>query len=415
MPDTTRMFVGPMPDLDFPKPTTYRRSRRRWRTWAWSFGTATLVGAYYLIEGWLFDIQGARGTFVPPSRETIAMIVPWWLTWALLAPVAIRFMASHPIDPRARARTVGLYIAAAAGFAFAHGTISVPLWLAAMDLPPARGFGAFSTPLRVMWLTILRSPTAVLQFLTFAAVYHAVAYARALHERELAASQVQAALVRAELDLLKARLEPHFLFNTLNAITSYIRANPTLAERMVARLARLLRGVLELRNEQEIPLSRELQLVDEYLDIQRLRFGDRLDATIEADADATSALVPALLLQPLVENALHHGLERRPGAGRVLVRTRRDGDVLRIRVEERAVNSASLGTLEVTPEESLVVVTNGNGGTGVGLSTTRSRLAQLHGAAQDITLLTGPAGSAVDITLPFRIAPSIASLEATDA
>ena len=370
-----------------------------WRVWGLSLGGATFVAAYYLLEGWLFDIQGANGTLVAPSRQTVAGVVFWWIAWALLAPFAARFFSSHPVNGRAPWRKTLTYVAASLAFALAHGIISVPLWLSVMDLTPARGFGAFSAPLRVVWMSILRAPTAVFQFVAFAAVFHAIAYARRLHERELTASHLRTALAHAELDVLKARLEPHFLFNTLNAITSYIRTNPALAERIVARLAALLRGVLELRNEQEIPLARELRLVDEYLDIQRLRYGARLDASVDVDPATSAALVPALLLQPLVENALLHGLERRPGRGRVTVTARRDGDVLRLRVEEHAVSSAA----DTNGDPSLVEIADGNGN-GVGLSITRSRLQQLHGSAQRIALLTGPAGSAVHVELPFRTA-----------
>ena len=368
-----------------------------WRVWGVSLGGAALVAAYYLVEGWLFDVQEANGALVAPSRQTVADVVFWWLAWALLAPFAARFVAAHPITGRSVWRTVFTYVVAAIAFALGHGAISVPLWQSVMDLPPARGFGAFSAPLRVVWMSVLRAPTAVFQFVAFCAVFHAIAYARRLHERELTASQLRTALAHAELDVLKARLEPHFLFNTLNTITSYIRTNPALAERMVARLARLLRGVLELRNEQEIPLSQELGLVDEYLDIQRLRYGERLDAVVDVDPATNVALVPALLLQPLVENALLHGLERRPGRGRVTVTARRDATTLRLQVEERAVDSTA------DADQPLVEMADGNGN-GVGLSTTRSRLAQLHGSAQRVALLTGPSRSAVHVELPFRTA-----------
>src|SRR4030095_3935878 len=139
------------------------------------------------------------------------------------------------------------------------------------------------------------------------AAVHALAYYRAGREGELRASQLEARLADAPLQLLKMQLHPHFLFNTLNTISELVHEDPLTADRMIASLSELLRQSLDAGAGDQVTLAKELELLDRYIDIQRARFGDRLDVRVDVEDEARDALVPILILQPIVENSIRHG------------------------------------------------------------------------------------------------------------
>ena len=204
-------------------------------------------------------------------------------------------------------------------------------------------------------------------------------------------ARAQAQLAEAQLHSLRLQLNPHFLFNTLNAITALIPTEPRGAEKMVTGLSELLRASLHSAGEQEVPLARELDHLRLYVDIQQTRFGGRLAVAFDVDPATRSALVPSLVLQPLVENAIRHGIAPRGSGGSVLVRAARAGDELLLEVRDDGIGAE---------------VENGRlAREGVGLSNTRERLRRLHGERHDFSYETSPgAGFAVRLTLPFRAA-----------
>jgi two-component system, LytTR family, sensor kinase len=211
--------------------------------------------------------------------------------------------------------------------------------------------------------------------------------------RELAASRLQTQLVQAQLQLLKMQLQPHFLFNTLHAISALLHKDPALADKMIARLGELLRATLEHGGSQEVTLQQELDFVRPYLEIEQARFGPRLRVALEIDPEALDASVPSMILQPLVENAIRHGVAARPGPGRVEVRVRRVGPALQIQVCDDGPG------LPPRFRE------------GLGLTNTRARLHGLYGPAQELTLANGPAGGVVaTLTLPCRLEPPAADI-----
>ena len=200
-------------------------------------------------------------------------------------------------------------------------------------------------------------------------------------------------LVQAELDTLKLQLNPHFLFNALNSAMALIATDPPAAERMVSELSDFLRLVLSTSSEQEVPLERELGLLDRYVAIQRVRFRDRLNVTCTIEDGVRAAIVPSLLLQPLVENAIRHGIGPRAGAGYVQVTARRVGDKLTITILDDGVGVGARRSRERSR------------GTGLGLTNTRTRLMHLYGDGHEFE--SGPrdeGGYAVRITIPFRLA-----------
>ena len=226
------------------------------------------------------------------------------------------------------------------------------------------------------------------------AVAHAFVYHRQALERDRRALQAESRLVEARLAALQAQINPHFLFNTLNAVVHYVRADPDAAEEMLTTLSELLRSVLACANQREVLLEQELAFVDHYLAIQRIRFADRLSVQKEIAPEALSATVPTLLLQPLVENAVIHGVapERTPGT--VFVRARvADG---RLHLE---VADTGKGTAQALPPGTTLQFTER-----IGLSNTRARLSALY--ADDFHLRIAPApegGVCVGIDIPLRV------------
>src|SRR6478735_5070056 len=199
-------------------------------------------------------------------------------------------------------------------------------------------------------------------------------------------------LVQAELDTLKLQLNPHFLFNALNGAMALIATDPAAAERMVSELSDFLRLVLSTSSEQEVPLERELGLLDRYVAIQRVRFQDRLTVNCNIEDGVRGALVPSLILQPLVENAIRHGISPRAGAGYVQVTARRLGDRLAISILDDGVGVRARRSRERSR------------GTGLGLTNTTTRLIHLYGENHEFE--SGPrdeGGYAVRITIPFKL------------
>ncbi len=208
-------------------------------------------------------------------------------------------------------------------------------------------------------------------------------------DREVRASQLESELARAQVQILEMQLQPHFLFNTLNSIMVLIRQQPDLASRMVARLSEFLRLTLDSAGMQEVPLRRELEFLDRYLHIERIRFGDRLQFEQHVDPYVLDALVPNLILQPLVENAIRHGVSKRRGPALISVSAERLNGSLTIHVRDNGVGLTARGGGAINE--------------GIGLKNIRQRLLHLYGDACEFSLESPPGGGVdVVLTLPFH-------------
>jgi two-component system, LytTR family, sensor kinase len=253
------------------------------------------------------------------------------------------------------------------------------------DLPPTGQFLAatYGSNLFVYWMTV--------------GVVHAIYYARRARERERVEERLRSELAESQLQALRARLDPHFLFNALNTVSALIHPQPDRAERVVVRLSELLRRALESGSEQEVPLREELDFVRSYLEIEQARFEDRLRVRWAVDDDVLDALVPPLLLQPLVENAVRHGLAPRASPGYVEISARRQGGRLLLSVRDDGIGVVDRGR-------------TGRAGGGFGLTSTRERLAALYGADHEFLLRswgrrsTGESGALAEARIPFRTA-----------
>lgn len=235
-----------------------------------------------------------------------------------------------------------------------------------------------------------RRSAAALDGLAYVALLglaHAGVFHRRYREREQQASLLESRLNQARLRALQTQLQPHFLFNTLNGIATLLRRDPAKAEEMLLSLSDLLRISLSSSHRQEIPLREEMDFLGRYLAIQRMRFGDRLRVTEQVEPSALDCLVPALLLQPLVENAIRHGLEPSGKPGELRIAGARDGEWLRLAVEDDGVG--------LPPGDKQRA--------GVGLANVRERLAALYGGAHEFNIAERPGGGVVvNIKLPAR-------------
>ena len=218
-------------------------------------------------------------------------------------------------------------------------------------------------------------------------------YYQRYRERETQAADLKRELTEAKLDALRMQLNPHFLFNTLHAVSALIHENPEAADRVIARLSELLRLSLDRSKPQEVPLSEELAFLERYLEIEQTRFADRLKVERKVSPEVQSALVPYLILQPLVENAIRHGIEPREEMGQVTISAQRNDGKLELRVSD---NGAGLAGEKGSPARE-----------GIGLSNTRSRLRHLYGENFRLEL-SGAAGGGLEarIEIPYHTTPA---------
>lgn len=225
---------------------------------------------------------------------------------------------------------------------------------------------------------------------------HAVLWFRRSVQRERHAAELQSSLTAARLDALRLQLNPHFLFNSLNAISTLVHTRPDAADEMIGSLSELLRFSLDSAREQEVPLQREMEVLRCYLDLEKTRFGPRLTVEEQIDPAVLGALVPTLCLQPLAENAVRHGIEPRPGPGCLRITARREEDALILALSDDGAGLA--------PDKS---------SGGIGIANTRARLRELYGDAASLTLESGAIrGCTVTLRLPFHTAPVAARIAA---
>ncbi len=239
-------------------------------------------------------------------------------------------------------------------------------------------------------------------------------YYQGYRERERQASALATELVQARLQALRMQINPHFLFNTLNTISALIHENPDAADRMIVRLSGLLRRTLDRGDVQEVPLREELDFLKSYLEIEQMRFPDRLTVTFDIEPKTNELHVPHLILQPLVENALRHGILPREEPGRVVISAAlTGGDTLELRVWN---NGNGLSDLSAPSDSS-----DKSHREGIGLKNVRSRLAQLYGGAQEFTLGNATGGGVEAriripcCTIPRSQAPRVVVMSETEA
>jgi two-component system, LytTR family, sensor kinase len=306
------------------------------------------------------------------------------LCWALLTPGIFRMAARLGGEGRRPAVSAAVFVVAGIGIATLLSLAGDAL-RAASPPPPGgpRGGGPHRGP--PIWFGFLN---ALVIYAGVLAAGLARAYSLRFRARRELAADLQAQLAGAQLDALRRQLDPHFLFNTLNAISSLVERDPRGVRRMIARLSELLRYSLEGGDDPEIPLRQEIELLGRYLDIMQVRFQGRLEVTQRVEEAALDALVPALVLQPLVENAIRHGIEKLEGEGRVAIEATVEGSSLVLRVRDNGPGSVPAAR---------------DGRQGVGLSNTTARLERLYGTDQHFALVSlEEGGTMAEVRLPLR-------------
>ena len=354
---------------------------RRPSRWRWLVMVAALWTLYALISAKQTVLVLAASEGEDRARPMVEFL-PWALStmwfWALLTPGIVWLARRFRIDRPRWGRRVAIHLA----FAVAIAVIDVAwdMWVRPYVTPYPR------RPLLVGFLNQVDSN--LFQYFVIVAVTHSLDYYRLYRERRLQTAELSAELARAQLEVLKMQLQPHFLFNTLNSIAELVHEDPAAADRMVTRLGDFLRLSLDHAGRQEVPLRQELEFLHAYLDIERIRFGDRLRVRQNVAPETQDAYVPNLVLQPLVENAIRHGIAQHARSGLIEITARRHGDRLELEVGD---NGGGL----LAPTDSLHE--------GIGLGNTRSRLQRLYGEEHSLMLRNRTMGGViVTLTMPYR-------------
>jgi two-component system LytT family sensor kinase len=352
-------------------------SLRRLKIQAYLLGFWTLLALSYALSAGFSSISEGHD---PAWTRALAWNLTNFYLWMVLAPL-IGWLGRRSAGHSWR-RFAAWHVPASLGVALLQ-TVAVVLiyWSLCgpgrMPVHTAAGF------LRMEFAYNVH--LALLTYWIILVVLRGLESQRRLRDERLRNAQLEAQLAQAQLQTLRMQLQPHFLFNTLNAISALALADPVQARLMIARLSDLLRLTLEEHHAPQVPLSRELQFLRCYLDIQQVRFQDRLTTHLDVAIDTLGAAVPNMILQPLVENALRHGLLAKPTPGSLHIVTRRDGDQLHLRVDDDGLGLPPDGPLE-----------------GLGLGNTRARLAVLFGAAASLELQRkAEGGTRVELRFPF--------------
>lgn len=319
-------------------------------------------------------------------QPLLASLALWW-SWGILAPLIVAADLRLPFSEAQLSRRIAahlflsvfftsllVYVLAAVRALFGLGNWAM---LGNPQLLPSAFRGMFLWSWLIYWVIV--------------GAWQAYRYHRRYLSSELRRERLERQFSEARLNALRMQLDPHFLFNALNTISSQVERDPRLARRMIEHLGDLLRLSLESKDRQEVPLSEEMAFLEHYLAIQKIRFGENLKVEIRVAPEVKYASVPSLFVQPLVENAIRHGISRRASGGRVTVSAERIGDQLEIRVLDDGVGLPQGWNLDAC--------------SGLGLSVTRERIAGLHANGHSHFSVRNRAegGTEVEVLLPLKL------------
>lgn len=336
------------------------------------FSAWLLVGLVFASQLHLFSIR-AGGTM--GWVDSLVWEIPRWCLWAFLAPLITRIARRYPLGKGQTTRYVVVHTLFGAVLSLIHLAIFVVIFhglrLSMGNQGSMLEAFSFAFPL---------------DFHVGIAVYWLIVLLREKSDSEQRVARLQAELTQAQLQALKMQLQPHFLFNTLNSISSFLRTDVEIADEMIGRLGDFLRMTLQNPGTEEIVLEKELDFLKRYLEIEQMRFQDRLHTEFDIDPDTLGALVPNLILQPVVENAIRHGISARSGTGRIHIASQRRDGRLQVLVQD---NGPGL------PHDLRE---------GIGLGTTRDRLRRMYGKEAQLNLANQTeGGTIVTMSLPYRL------------
>jgi two-component system, LytTR family, sensor kinase len=371
------------------------------------------IAAFWIVFGalsvtnWLFPPFGDAPPF---TMRFVAVAVFGSVLWMLATPPLFWLTSRYSVERGERAATIVFYIVVGLAVAFTVDVLG-ELVRAALS-PPFPVVPGRPPRVRPFWdlarARLLNDYTVSLAVIAAGVARDYFARYQRRHEESV---RLRAQLVEARLAVLQSQLNPHFLFNTLNAVSALVERDPRGVRRMIARLSDLLRATLEPSPDPEIPVSRELEMLERYLEILRIRFQGRLETAIEASAAAADALIPPMILQPLVENAMKHAVSKTSAPSRIDVRAARAGDALVLAVQDTGPgqdgdsrNASDSGTADSTDGRGL----------GIGLTNTRARLTQMYGDEYSLKIDRADGGGhTVTIRLPYHTARDLRAAPTT--
>ncbi len=324
----------------------------------------------------------------PSFPMLLSLNVTYWYAWAALVPGMLWMARHYRFGRHTWPRAAAMHALGVIAFTFMHAVLTI-----GMRVPIQEFFGRpASFAMGFQELFFLYFDWEMMTYWAVVGLSHAIHFHNEAQERELTTAQLQTRLAEASLQSLQRQLHPHFLFNTLHTISALMHRDIEAADAMLAQLSDLLRLTLERVGTQDVALKEELDFLEKYLEIEQTRFGDRLQIQLNVHPDTLDAAVPNLLLQPLVENAVRHGIAQKIGGGRVEISATREGDELCLVVRDTGPG--------LSPDTRAAL------DTGVGLTNTRSRLQHLFGDRHRFEFQQ-PAGGglAVKISIPFALHP----------
>jgi two-component system LytT family sensor kinase len=355
---------------------------------ATAFGVSSSIQAHYL--------QLATGESAAALYSVLALNTVYWYVPALAAPLIMSLASRYQLGRVRWPTLVGIHLTGALTYACIHTGAMLATRMVLIHRPPQLGWWhaaevEFLTQLDWMFMT----------YLFLVGLAHALAYRHESEARALDSAHLKTCLVEAQLQSLQRQLHPHFLFNTLNTISGLMRSDVEAADRMMDRLGDLLRMALGTSSIQEVPLREELDMLQKYLEIEQMRFGSRLSVRMQIDPDTLDANVPNLLLQPLVENAVRHGIAPHSRPGLIVIEASRAAAQLHLQVRDSG---------DGLPPDRLTLLNQG-----VGLTNTRARLQHLYRQDHDFVFSNAEGGLCVSVSIPFVVDRSVVEMERVGA
>jgi len=343
-----------------------------------------LAAVWWTVVGWIFSLPSLTN---PNYNQALRMYLTEFWAWGLIAPLVIQLDRKLPFSGKQLGKRVGAHLVASAVFTVVYFYIFTTMRAIVGVVPwsstrPGHIF-SFSNLGWYLWSWLICG--------VIVGALLAYRYYERYMNSELQLERLEHSFSEARLNALRMQLDPHFLFNALNTISSHVERDPKLTRRMIEHLGDLLRMSLDSKDRQEVPLTEELALLGHYLEIQKIRFGNQLKVVMDISPDVKYAAVPSMFIQPLVENAIRHGISRRAAGGTVTVHAATKDGRLEICVLDDGVGLPRGWTLEASE--------------GLGLSITRQRIEGLHpnGASSFVVSNREEGGAVVEVVLPLRL------------
>jgi two-component system LytT family sensor kinase len=377
------------------------RMRKVWTPpWPWVFGVATGLSVFSWLQAWRLQLINSKPGTPIPAGKLLILNLAYWYGPALLMPVVVWAARRFPFDTGNRLRALAVHAVGALTFS-AYCFVTM-LGMRFILWDNGGKWASATWPEYFQRHMLEQLDWSLMVYAVIVGMAHAVAYYHESQQRKVRAAQLETQVVEARLRTLQAELHPHFLFNTLHAISTLVHRDPELADRMISRLSDLLRITFDRSGEAKVSLKDEIDFLQKYLDIEQTRFQDRLRVSVQIEPDALDGEVPRMILQPIVENAIKHGIAGRHGGDHVHISaglSRGSDGELRDRLWMQVRDNG--GGLQVRTLRALR--------TGVGLANTRDRLDCLYGRLYRLEFSDRDGGLSVLIEIPFqRAAPGAA-------